>query len=806
MIVREGLSTCDHLRLQARRSTARRRTMGRSHRKTAKPIMQTGPSAAQKQIAKQRGTRQMRDKPRSVDDMSRKNKDPRLASGGMRDRATVKRLLMYREKAPVHRHNPESTMKQAKVAPNRQWFGNTRVIGQKELSNFREELQNKINDPYTVLLKGKKLPLSLLQDSAKTRPVKMLDVETFEETFSRKRKQKRPKLAGSDLAELLKKVDEKMESYDIKKDSNVVSNIEYSEVAKENIFNKGQSKRIWAELHKVIDSSDVLVQVLDVRDPMGTRCPYVEAMLKRPTARHKHLILILNKCDLVPTWVTSRWIKLLSAEYPTLAFHASINNPFGKGALIQLLRQFGVLHSDKKHLSVGFFGYPNVGKSSIINTLRKKRVCKAAPLAGETKVWQYVTLFRGIYLIDCPGTVYSTGDDDMTTVVKGVVRVENIDMPSQYVQGVLDLVKKTYMQRHYGLADWVDVYDFLERLARKFGKLHKGNEADIETTARMVLNDLIRGKLPFFQEPPPPPPPGTVYTKQDLRAFDIKLRQAKKDAANAPIGAHAPPLAAAAAAATARAGFPTAGGVLGAEKRSGEEEEEEEEEEVGAGRVMPSKQKLSKLLCSHRFDDADMHRGDAAEDEDEDDEDEALDSDDISEEEEEEEDGEDGDEDGIEGGSRKRKRSGRGETGESSADEGSSDDGSEVSLNENHSDLDSGFGSDEGSEEEEGGEEEDEDAAAEAAWAEMELQAEAADGTGGGGGAGKAGVAMPLGADTHKKMNRTLLRRRRKAANKKDPTAAMWAVKIGRKPSRATMLPGMEDHLEPEDCPAYGKR
>jgi nuclear GTP-binding protein len=135
---------------------------------------------------------------------------------------------------------------QAKVAPNRQWFGNTRVIGQKELANFREELQNKINDPYTVLLKGKKLPLSLLQDAAKAKPVKMLDVESFEETFSKKRKQKRPKLAGADLADLLKKVDEKMESYDETKDSNSVSAIEYSTEARANIFTKGQSKRIWA--------------------------------------------------------------------------------------------------------------------------------------------------------------------------------------------------------------------------------------------------------------------------------------------------------------------------------------------------------------------------------------------------------------------------------------------------------------------------------------------------------------------------------------------------------------------------------
>lgn len=79
-------------------------------------------------------------------------------------------------------------------------------------------------------------------------------------------------------------------------------------------------------------------------------------------------------------------MKILSKDYPTIAFHASLTNPFGKGAFIQLLRQFGALHKDKKQISVGFIGYPNVGKSSIINTLRSKKVCKVAPIPGETKV------------------------------------------------------------------------------------------------------------------------------------------------------------------------------------------------------------------------------------------------------------------------------------------------------------------------------------------------------------------------------------------------------------------------------------
>ena len=70
--------------------------------------------------------------------------------------------------------------------------------------------------------------------------------------------------------------------------------------AKEAIFTKGQSKRIWNELYKVIDSSDVVIHVLDARDPLGTRCRSVEKYIKEE-APHKHLLFLLNKCDLVPT-------------------------------------------------------------------------------------------------------------------------------------------------------------------------------------------------------------------------------------------------------------------------------------------------------------------------------------------------------------------------------------------------------------------------------------------------------------------------------------------------------------------------
>ena len=91
--------------------------------------------------------------------------------------------------------------------------------------------------------------------------------------------------------------------------------------------------------------------------------------------------------------------------------------------------------------------------TSLIQTIdwcfRAKKVCKVAPLAGETKVWQYITLMRKIYLIDCPGVVYSGKETDEEKVLKGVVRVEMVDQPYDYIPTVLTRVKREYLARTY---------------------------------------------------------------------------------------------------------------------------------------------------------------------------------------------------------------------------------------------------------------------------------------------------------------------------------------------------------------------
>ncbi|KAI0714694.1 NGP1NT-domain-containing protein [Earliella scabrosa] len=418
----------------------------------------------------------------------------------------------------------EDETKPGRVQPDRRWFGNTRVISQTALDHFRTSLATKQNDPYSVLLRRNKLPMALLDDAANPNLRKrshILETETFKDTFGPKAQRKKPRIdvgtfeeLGKASAAAVEEADNNAQGADGESgptaSTSAADDFQTHADIIEPIYAKGTSRRIYGELYKVIDSSDVIIHVIDARDPMGTLCESVLEYVRKEKA-HKQVVLVINKCDLVPNWVTARYIQHLTPRYPTLAFHASPNHSFGKGSLIQLLRQFSQLHSDKKQISVGFIGYPNVGKSSVINTLKSGKVCNVAPVPGETKVWQYITLTKRIYLIDCPGIVPTSAKDSQTsTVLKGVVRVEALATPSEHIPALMARVKPVYLSRTYGIplpdaanpSEGWDPESFLDRMARMKGRLLKGGEPDREAVAKIMLSDWVRGRIPFFVPPP----------------------------------------------------------------------------------------------------------------------------------------------------------------------------------------------------------------------------------------------------------------------------------------------------------------
>ncbi|KAG1889684.1 NUC091 domain-containing protein, partial [Suillus fuscotomentosus] len=220
----------------------------------------------------------------------------------------------------------EDETKPGRVQPDRRWFGNTRVISQTALDHFRTSLSTKKDDPYSVLLRRNKLPwhswtmrLILTLESETFGPKAQrkkarIDVGTFEELS------KLGAAAAEDAEQAANALELGASSHanspnQSRSDVAVAQSYEVPELQThadyiEPIFAKGTSRRIWGAVQG-IDSSDVILHILDARDPLGTMCESVLEYMKKEKA-HKQVVLVINKCDLVPNWVTARYIQHLT--------------------------------------------------------------------------------------------------------------------------------------------------------------------------------------------------------------------------------------------------------------------------------------------------------------------------------------------------------------------------------------------------------------------------------------------------------------------------------------------------------------
>lgn len=241
------------------------------------------------------------------------------------------------------------------------------------------------------------------------------------------------------------------------------------ELDQENLVADPSLKLHAKSLRKVLEASDVLIEVLDARDPVGTRCRAVERELKSLDGGRKKLILVLNKIgksflssllrtiptrettDLVPPPIVQAWLAHLRLQAPTLAFKSStqqqrnhlsassLHTPTSASGsstkpLMELIKGFRLGASSasgageqkiKQSLTIGLIGHPNVGKSSLINTLKRSKACAVAPTPGWTKEVQEVVLEKGVRVLDCPGVVVEARGET-EGALRGMVKPEDI--------------------------------------------------------------------------------------------------------------------------------------------------------------------------------------------------------------------------------------------------------------------------------------------------------------------------------------------------------------------------------------------
>lgn len=243
-------------------------------------------------------------------------------------------------------------------------------------------------------------------------------------------------------------------------------------------------------LRSLIEQSDVLIQVLDARDPMGSRSITSENLLLSHPG--KKLLLVLTKIDLVPKATLQAWLVHLRQFHPTLAFkststlsasgrasrklHTQTALTAAGGAitsleasssatLLQLLKNYARSQPKGMSLTVGIFGPPNVGKSSLINSLVRSRACSVAPRPGETKTLQTVLLDRKVRLIDSPGVAMPGSNIAMDTqtqeILRGTVKVELVEDPITPVAEILKRADPVKVTKLYGLPE-IDVEEVEE--------------------------------------------------------------------------------------------------------------------------------------------------------------------------------------------------------------------------------------------------------------------------------------------------------------------------------------------------------
>ncbi|KFP64409.1 Guanine nucleotide-binding protein-like 3, partial [Cariama cristata] len=294
------------------------------------------------------------------------------------------------------------------------------------------------------------------------------------------------------------------------------------------LLDKNSKKSFCRELKKVIEASDVVLEVLDARDPMGCRCPQLEQLVTC-SGGDKKLLLVLNKIDLVPKENVEKWLNYLKKEFPTVAFKSATmmkdrtmftkrrarvglvgtTQSFGSKCLLKLLQEYG--KTQNKAIQVGVVGFPNVGKSSIINSLKGVRACNVGLARGVTKSMQIVHVDKQTKMLDSPSIIADPSNSVLALALRSIIDTEDSGSADvlEGVDAILNHCSKQQVMMHYSIPDFRNTEEFLTILAQKRGMLKKGGVPDTENIAKLLLCDWTGAKISYHSQPPgsqrPPP-------------------------------------------------------------------------------------------------------------------------------------------------------------------------------------------------------------------------------------------------------------------------------------------------------------
>ena len=249
---------------------------------------------------------------------------------------------------------------------------------------------------------------------------------------------------------------------------------------------------------------DAVCEIIDARIPRSSRNPDIDRL-----AAGKPRLVILNRCDLADPEMTKRWSTFFRSQglavLETDARSGRGVNAFG-GAVRELLsdklREYERKGQSGRGLKVMVLGIPNVGKSTFINKVAGRRAAAAGDKPGVTRGRQWISIDRGLDLLDTPGILWPKFDSQevgemlaVTNAIKSDV-LDRETLAANFMLRLRELYPEA-LEKRYGFTPDPEAngFELLEQAAKKRGFLVSKGEVDIERMANTLLDEYHGGKL-----------------------------------------------------------------------------------------------------------------------------------------------------------------------------------------------------------------------------------------------------------------------------------------------------------------------
>ncbi len=270
-------------------------------------------------------------------------------------------------------------------------------------------------------------------------------------------------------------------------------------------------KQVEADLKLV----DIIIEILDARIPISSQNPQIKKLIE-----NKKKIIILNKSDLADVKENDNWRNYFNKQnIPTILCNSNNGDGVNKiiGQINEMLKEEREIAEQKGRTKIAramIIGIPNVGKSSFINRISNKSTMKVGNKPGVTKNKQWIRLSNNIELLDTPGVLWPKIENQETALnlaYTGTIKSDILDeteIAYNLIKYLISNYKENVKERYKLKSDIVSriledsnmeenerIIEIMNYIGEKRGAIEKGNNIDLEKTAKIILEDFRTGNL-----------------------------------------------------------------------------------------------------------------------------------------------------------------------------------------------------------------------------------------------------------------------------------------------------------------------